>query len=121
MVVLKPKGGIRPVVDYKALNKFVVRPVHPFLAARAAVESIPKDSRYFAPLDAAKGYWQIELSDKASRLTTFLTPYGRYRYTRAPMGLSSSGDEFCRRGDEALEGVPGVVSDKFIPRDTTRR
>ena len=88
LVVLKPKGGVRPVVDYKALNKYVVRPVHPFLAARAAVESIPKSSRFFATLDAAKGYWQIKLSDEASRLTTFLTPYGRYKYTRAPMGLS---------------------------------
>ena len=96
LVVLKPKGGIRPVVGYKGLNKYVVRPIHPFLSARAAVESIPKTSRFFATLDAVKGYWQIRLSDEASRLTTFLTPYGRYRYTRAPMGLSS-GDEFCRR------------------------
>ena len=51
LVVLKPKGGVRPVVDYKGLNQFVVRPVHPFLAAPAAVESIPKSSRYFATLD----------------------------------------------------------------------
>ena len=109
LVVLKPKGGIRPVVDYKALNKYVVRPIHPFLAARAAVESIPKSSRYFATLDATKGYWQIRLTDEASLLTTFLTPYGRFRYTRAPMGLSSSGDEFCRRGDEALRGIDGVI------------
>ncbi|MDE5118127.1 MAG: reverse transcriptase family protein, partial [Trichodesmium sp. St2_bin2_1] len=51
----------------------------------------------------------MRLTDKASLLTTFLTPYGRFRYTRAPMGLSSSGDEFCRRGDKALRGVDGVI------------
>ena len=36
----------------------------------------------------------------------------RYRYLRAPMGLASSGDEFCRRTDEALQGCEGV--DKLV-------
>ena len=31
-----------------------------------------------------------------------------YRYLRAPMGLTSSGDEFCARTDKALVGIPGV-------------
>merc|ERR1711978_635918 len=53
--VLKPKGGIRPVVDYKPLNRFVKRPVNPFPAAANAVMALPPDVRYFASLDATKG------------------------------------------------------------------
>ena len=38
----------------------------------------------------------------------FITEFGRYRYLRAPMGLMSSGDEFCARTNKALSGIPGV-------------
>jgi hypothetical protein len=42
-------------------------------------------------------------------MMTFILPLGKFRYTRAPMGLNASSDEFCRRTDEALAGVDGVV------------
>ena len=55
-------------------------------------------------LDAVKGYWQVPLDEKSQNLTTFITPYGRYKFLRAPMGLTSSQDEYCFRGDEAIQG-----------------
>ena len=33
-------------------------------------------------------------------MTTYLTPWGRFKFLPAPMGLSSTGDEYCRRGAE---------------------
>ena len=48
------------------------------------------------------------MDDKSKPLTTFITEWGCYRYLRAPMGLTSSGDEFCARTDKALAGIPGV-------------
>ena len=62
------------MVDCKALNKFIIRPVHPFLAAHAAVESILKSSRYFATLEATKGYWQIRLTDETNIRPSSLLP-----------------------------------------------
>ena len=35
-------------------------------------------------------------------LTTFITPFGRYRYMRAPQGFVSSGDGYNRRFDAIL-------------------
>ena len=84
-----PKGDgkrVRLVTDYTKLNKFVIRPVHPFPSVSDIVQSIPANSRCFAKLDATHGYFQIPLSEEASQLTTFLLPSGRYRYLRAPMG-----------------------------------
>ena len=106
---VKPTGDIRLMVDYSPVNRYVKRPVHPFPAARAAVTSIPPKNKWFASVDAVKGYWQLLLSEEASLITTFLTPWGRFRYTRAPMGLASSGDEFCLRGDRALAGLENFV------------
>ena len=106
--VRKPNGGCRSVVDLSGLNDYVQRPVHPFPAAKDIIATIPNCSKKFAVFDCLKGYWQIELDEKSKPLTTFLTEFGRYRYLRAPMGLSASGDEFCRRTDEAMEGLEGV-------------
>ena len=102
-------GKARLVTDYTQLNRYVDRPVHPFPSPLDVIKSIDSKSTVFAKLDASSGYFQIKLDEESSLLTTFLLPEGKFRYTRAPMGLSSSSDEFCRRTDEALMGLEGVV------------
>ena len=70
---------------------------------------VKPESKHFAKLDAIQGYFQIPLDEESSKLTTFLLPMGRFRYTRAPMGLNASGDEWCARSDHALAGLQGVT------------
>jgi hypothetical protein len=106
--VPKPNGTARLVTDYTRLNQYVKRPIHPFPATLDILQNINPNSKWFAKLDAIHGYFQIPLDTESSYLTTFLLPSGRYRYTRAPMGLNASGDEFCMRTDMALQGLTGV-------------
>ena len=50
-------------------------------------------------------------------MTTFLTPWGRYKFLRAPMGLSATGDEYCRRVAEITDKLPNterVMDDTII-------
>lgn len=108
IIVPKPNGSVRLVVDYTGLNKYVKRPIHPFPSPQELASSIPPSSKWFATFDAVKGYWQVELHKDSRHLTTFLTPLGRFRFCRAPMGLNASGDEYCARGDRALAGIVGV-------------
>ena len=78
---------------------------------------LPTSARKFATLDAKAGYWQIPLDEASQELTTFITPWGRYKFLRNPMGLTSAQDEYCRRGDEALAGLDHlrkVVDDILI-------
>ena len=123
VVVPKPKGGIRLCVDFQKLNEYVRRPYHPTRTPSDAVFNVKTGSRYFSTLDAAKGYWQVALDSESQELTTFITPFGRYKFLRAPMGLASSQDEYCARGDEALQGidrVEKVVDDILIHSDTAQ-
>lgn len=108
LVVGKPGGGVRLVVDNQHLNKHIRRPVHPFPSTKDIMSSIPAGSKFFSVMDATKGFWQIPISEEAKKLTTFLSPWGRKRFCRAPMGLNCSGDEYCARGDLALQGVDNV-------------
>ena len=85
------------------------------------VQSIPAGSRFFAKMDAIHGYFQLSVEEESSKITTFLLPSGRYRYLRAPMGLSSSSDEWCRQSDRAIEGLPftrKIVDDILIWADS---
>ena len=105
------------VTDFTALNKFVQRPVHPFPSVGEIVQSVPSSAKFFAKLDAVHGYFQLALDEESSKLTTFLLPSGRYRYLRAPIGLSASSDEWCRMSDWIVEGMPWamkIVDDTLI-------
>ena len=60
------------------------------------------------------GFWHIELDDESSKLTTFNTPFVRYRQLRLPFGLSSAPEEFQRRQHQVVEGIPGVLTYMMI-------
>ena len=82
-----PKGDnvrVRLCTDYRELNKLVKHPVHPFPSTREILQAIPVTAKYFAKMDAVHGY----LDEESSKLTTFLLQQGKFRYARAPMGLT---------------------------------
>ena len=108
-VAKKNSKEVRLCVDLTRLNQFVRRGAHPVLTPHEAVSSIAKGSRFFAKMDAHAGYWQVPIAESDQELTTFITPWGRYKFLRAPMGLSISGDEYNRRGDEALQSIKNTV------------
>ena len=99
---------LRLVVDYTGLNKWVKRPVHTFPSSKDILDRIPAGSTVFCKLDCVQGYHQIELDEESSRMTTSLLPNGRFMFTRTPMGLNASLDGWCRRSDEAVQGIEGV-------------
>ena len=115
-----PQGDgkrVRLVTHYTKLNQYVVRPVYPFPSVADIIQNIPALAACFAKLDATHGYFQIPLDEEASKLTTFILPSGRFRYLRAPMGLSSSSDKWCRHSDRVVEGFPWcqkIVDDILI-------
>ena len=122
--VAKPDGKVRLVVDYRQINKFIDRPVHPFPSPRDILKDIKPDSKWFIKMDALQGYYQVPLSEESKRLTTFLLPTGRYRFTRAPMGMNNSSDYFCGKTDHILSPVPDIlkiVDDALLQAPTKRK
>ena len=55
------------------------------------------------------GLWHVPLDLRSSLLTTFNTPWDKYRWLRMPFGLKVSGDVFQERLDKVLRLVPGVL------------
>jgi hypothetical protein len=107
VVVMKPDGCIRLCIDRKPLSKALKRNHYPTPTIDEILPELSK-ARLFSVLDAKNGYWHVELDEASSYLTTFATPWGRYRWKRMPFGISSAPEEFQRRMTEALEGLDGV-------------
>ena len=51
----------------------------------------------FSTLDLKDGYWRIQLDEESSRLCTFSSPFGRYRFTRMPFGIRSASEVFQKK------------------------
>eukprot|EP00573_Skeletonema_grethae_P000322 CAMPEP_0201689056 /NCGR_PEP_ID=MMETSP0578-20130828/2716_1 /ASSEMBLY_ACC=CAM_ASM_000663 /TAXON_ID=267565 /ORGANISM="Skeletonema grethea, Strain CCMP 1804" /LENGTH=792 /DNA_ID=CAMNT_0048173573 /DNA_START=167 /DNA_END=2545 /DNA_ORIENTATION=+ len=72
-------------------------------------------------IDLSMMFYAFELTDRAKDLTTISTPFGLFRYTRAPMGLRNS-PAFAQAAIEStLEGIDDVcayIDDIAIFSDT---
>ena len=71
--------------------------------------------------DATSGFWHMPLDFRSSLLTTFNTPWGKYRWLRMPFSLKVSGDIFQERLDRVLRLVPGVlgITDDIVIHSAT--
>ena len=115
VVTRKPSnpGSPRRTVDLSPLNKHCKRETHnsesPFHAARR----VPKMT-WKTVTDAWNGYHSVPLRESDRKLTTFITPWGRWRYKRLPQGFVSSQDGYNRRYDAILadfQGKERIVDD----------
>ena len=120
-MVEKADGSPRICVDLTRLNKFVKRPVYPPRSPKDAVACISGKARFFTTVDAVQGYHQVPLHEDSQHLTTFVTPWGRFKFLRGTMGLNATGDEYNRRSDEAVGDLPNtvkVVDDLLVYEET---
>ena len=108
MVVVKQPEKLRICLDPTDLNRWVMREHHHLPTPEETLSKIT-NARCFSKLDLKSGYWQLPLEEKSSKLTTFNTPFGRYRYLRLPFGLNSANEIFQKRMTEKFEGFPGVL------------
>ncbi|XP_028417983.1 uncharacterized protein K02A2.6-like [Dendronephthya gigantea] len=109
VVVRKPKGSLRICIDPKDLNEVLKRSHYPIPTIDEVLAEITR-ARVFSTFDVRNGFWHVELDDESSFLTTFNTPFGRFRWLRLPFGLVSAPEEFQRRQQQVVEGLPGVIS-----------
>ncbi|XP_063233061.1 uncharacterized protein K02A2.6-like [Bacillus rossius redtenbacheri] len=108
VVVKKPSGELRVCLDPQPLNNAILRE-HCRLPTLEEVTLKMQGSQYFSTLDANKGFWQIQLTEESSKLTTFHSPsQGRLRFTRLPYGLSCASEIFFKVFSTLFQDIDGV-------------
>ena len=110
VIVEKPNGKLRVCLDPRELNKYLKREQYQ-LPTWEEIASRLHGAKFFSILDANQGYWQIPLDEESSKLTTFNTPFGRYRFRRMPFGIHSAQEIFHKRVNRLFEDLDGIETD----------
>ena len=108
-VVHKRDGKLCICIDPQPLNAALKRE-HYRLPVLDDVLPQLKDAKVFSKLDVREAYWHVRLDEPSSKLTTMITPFGRYMWKRLPFGLKVSSEIFQRKIDEALGNLKGVFN-----------
>ena len=74
------------------------------------------NAKIFTKLDIKKAFWHVRLDKDSSKLTTMVTPIGRFRRSRLPFGLNVSSKIFAWKLKETLNGLDSVftIADDII-------
>ena len=120
VVIEKPGGrGIRLAVDFRNLNKSLVRENFQSTPPLQVVQGIEAGRKFFTIADCWKGFHQQRLHPDSIDYCTFIAPYnlGRWQYVHAPFGLSNISEVYDREMTANLSGLSNitkVVDDNLI-------
>ena len=122
LVIVTKGNKLRVCMDPKDLNCAIKREHYPMSTIDEVVSRMP-NATIFTALDARKGFWQIELDEQSSKLCTFNSPFGRYRFKRLPFGISSAPEVYQKVISEIFEGLDGVecIVDDILVWGTTQQ
>ena len=109
VVVQKQNGELRICLDPHDLNKAIKREHYNLPTTDEILANMP-NAKYFTKLDASKAFWQIQVDEESSKLLTFNTPNGRYRFKRLPFGIHSASEICQRKIATILEGSVGTMN-----------
>ena len=120
VTVVKSNGDLRICRDPRDLNNAIQREHYPMKTIEEVVAEMPI-AQVFTKPDATSGFWQLALDEESSKLTTFNTSFGRYRFLRAPFGMKSIPEMYQRIMSEMLEDIIGaeVIADDILVWGTT--
>jgi hypothetical protein len=95
LVNKKETGVKRPVVDFRSVNKIIIKENFPTATVSELIETVG-NSKVFSTFDCTSGYHQLELDPEGAEVTGFVTSKGAFRYKRLAQGLTIGCSSFQR-------------------------
>jgi len=66
-------------------------------------------AKVYSTIDCASGFHNLRFDKQSSALTTFITPFGRFRWKRICFGISPASEILQAKKNEVLSGLRNVV------------
>lgn len=96
LVIVKKKDGTpRVCVDYRRLNKVVVKDRFPLPLIEDILDRL-QEARIFSTIDLKNGFFHVDVGKDSSKYTSFVTHEGQYQFLKVPFGLCNSPAVFQR-------------------------
>jgi Reverse transcriptase (RNA-dependent DNA polymerase) len=96
--IKKKDGTLRPVQDYREINKWTIRDVYPIPQITHILEQL-QGKTLFTALDICWGYNNIQIKPEDRHKAVFQTPYGLYQPNVMYFGLTNSPPTFQKTMD----------------------
>ncbi len=104
VICTKKNGSLRRTINFQPLNRHATRETHHFQSPFHQARAVPRQTKKMI-FDAWNGYHSVALAEEDRHLTTFITPWGWYRYCTAPQVYIASGDAYTVRYDALIASV----------------
>lgn len=98
----KKNGEYRLCVDYRTLNKYLIRDNYPLPLIEDQIDVL-NGKKYFSLIDLKDGFYHIEIESDSVKYLSFVTPFGQYSFRRMPFGLKTAPSAFQRFINTALK------------------
>lgn len=108
ILVEVPGKDPRPCVDYRRLNHITKDQTYPIPNIEERIEAV-SSAKYISTFDLVRGYWQVPLTERASRYAAFISPIGTYRPKVLSFGLKNAPYCFSALMDKVLRGLEGFA------------
>ena len=123
MAVKRHNGDVRWVVTMCNPNKAIRRVRFPMPTSESLTTEL-KGAKVFSKLDIKSAYHHVKLSPASRELTTFMTEWGAFRFTRLVFGVNCAPELFQKIMWTILGSCTGVViylDDILIYADTVEQ
>ncbi|GBO25213.1 Retrovirus-related Pol polyprotein from transposon 297 [Araneus ventricosus] len=95
VIVRKKDGAPRVCIDYRRLNKVVVRDRFPLPLIEDILDRL-QGSRIFSTIDLKNAFFHVDVNKDSRKYTSFVTHEGQYQFLKVPFGLCNSPAMFQR-------------------------
>ena len=89
LFVKKKDGTLRSCIDYRELNKIIVKNRYPLTRIDDLFDKI-RDAGTFSKIDHRSRYHQLRIKYEDIPKTAFRTQYGHYEFVVMPFGLTNA-------------------------------
>lgn len=95
VLVKKKDGSTRICVDYRLINKKMVKDEYPLPIIEDHIDKLAT-ARVFSTLDLKNGYFHLTVHEDSVKYTAFVTHNSQFEFLKAPFGLSVCPKVFTR-------------------------
>lgn len=110
VLVHKKDGSRRLCVDYRRLNKVIVRDHFPIPLIEDIIGEL-HSAKVFTTLDLENGFFHVPVDEESVKYTAFVTPFGEFEFLKTPFGLSTSPTVFQRFINDVFRDL---IRDKIV-------
>ncbi|CAH8452171.1 unnamed protein product [Schistosoma rodhaini] len=110
VVIKKANGTLRICADFSTGLNAALEQHHYPLPVPADLFTMLNGGKFFAKLDLADAYLQVEVDEASKELLTINTHRGLFQYNRLPFGVKTAPSIFQQLMDTILSGIPGVAA-----------